>query len=325
MEKRICLTDRIACLVKLSEAYRTPTLLLVRETPYGTKKKLFVSPGQFTIMHEKVDQVYALSHCLQDNPTSGTGGEEPGLSIPIDEYKSLRVARFGARTTVTIRTSKHKIDQPGLAFGFELSEFTTWMNKRPEIIESLKQVKGTTESAYNTASMLYLHRWVMINKDTGSTTAGKRLYIQKGEAFDAGVIMAKKNPNIVVCVQESRFPMPSVEEVVFCAQIVQLTDHFERYKHLKPETPPGQLYDESRESLAPAATSFLVADLFNTMGAQNSYKGLNTMPTLSADNEAITKAIVIERGHNSLSDLQKTLVLDAFDLNFSDIPSWMDQ
>ena len=333
METKIGLTPRLAMIVKLSEHFQTPTIMMIRETNYGTKRRLFVSPGQYSIMADSADETFTLGQHLKRKDKAGTACDNPCLNIPIDEYKSLSVTRYAGRISVSIKTSKmingQHVEQEGLTFSMDMdSEYTMFINKRSEVLKALKKLKAHVPAPEND-STLSLYRWMLINRENSERTTGKRLFMKREEAYGAGRTSSCGNVNLIVCVEQLKFPMPSIQEVAFCVLLAQTTEAYERSVRLNDFSPidvtPEDIYDECRRDISAASTGFLVADIFKSMNASRVYKGLESMEALTPEEEEHIKDIVLQRKQTvTLTDLQKAMLLDIFDLSLQDYPDWAE-
>lgn len=340
METKIGITPRLALMVKLSEHFHTPTLMLVRETNFGTKRRLYLSPGQYSLMSDSAEETYTVgqhlkktSSCSQE--AQGSVNDNACLNIPIDNYKSLSVARYAGRISVSIKTSKlingQRVEQEGLTFSMDLdSEYTLFINKRHEVLNALKKLKTHTSGSAS-GSTLSLYRWMLINRENSERSTGKRLFIKRDDAYSAGMTSNCGNSKLIVCVEQLKFPMPSVQQVVFCVRLAQTTESYERSVRLNDLDPVDDvthddIYEECRQDISPAATGFLVADVFKMMNAAQTYKGLDSMQLPTTQEETQIKDIVLQRKQASLlTDLQKAILLDIFDLSMNDdYPAWAE-
>ena len=317
-------TSRISVKVGLSSLYRTSTLEVSRITAFGTRKRLFLTPLQYHAIILNEMKVNAIVKSITSDAENGRPvDEETFYTIPIDPRKSITVEVFKGKVYVTIHTYKNEEMQKALAFGMTYeNEFQEFMRAKDSVLAALDEVKQALSlKALRDEKKLRTYTWAIVSEGTGIKTSGKRLYYDEVGAFElarkwAEAMENSGEGNHTPCIIERRLEWPTCDTIFRCTLLALVTRCYdEAVKGSQKEGEDSAAhYEKARASVTVPMVEQLLKEVYNYMGDKKRFQGLDSVAPLTSEEERDLQRLVVERLHNSLTQMELSVFLACYDI-----------
>ena len=316
-------SDRISVKVGLSSLYKTSSLEVSRLTPFGVKRRLFLTPLQYHSIVLNEFRVNAIVKGITADMAEGKSMDEDTLySIPLDPRKSISIEVFKGKIYVIIHTYKNSELQKGLAFNLEYSnEFKPFMDAKEKVIEALDEVKQTMSlTAIRESKSLTTYTWTVVNNTTGKKHHGRRLYFSESTAYDLATRWATdhnaedSSEEHTPCIIERKVEWPSADILFRCGLLALVSQSYDDAMKTALEEDSATVYGKARGGVTLKMVERLLREIFTTLGDSKRFEGLDTLASLSPEEETDLQRLVVEKLHNSLTAMELSVFLTCYDI-----------